>query len=95
MADHPGAAPVATDQGFSKTLRWWDGVVINLALPAALFVSLGASIGAIGVWTAVALWALTAALATMHNWACTTPGWPTTGWPGRKAGTSPSPCTRR
>ena len=69
MADQPGAAPVATDQGFSKTLRWWDGVVINLAMPAALFVSLGASIGAIGVWTAVALWGLTAVLATMHNWA--------------------------
>lgn len=54
---------------FEKTLRWWDGVTINMAMPAALFVSLGASIGAIGVWTAIALWAVTAVLATMHNWA--------------------------
>lgn len=69
MTDHPNAASLATDQGFSKTLRWWDGVVINIAIPAALFVSLGASISAIGVWSAVALWGVTAVLATLHNYA--------------------------
>ncbi len=58
-----GATPV-----MEKTLRWWDGVAITLSLPAALFVSLGYSVGALGTWTAVALWALIAAVAAMHNW---------------------------
>ncbi len=58
----------AANHEFEKTLRWWDGVTINMAMPAALFVSLGASVGAIGVWTAVALWGITAVLAVMHNW---------------------------
>jgi amino acid transporter len=51
-----------------KVLRWWDGVTINMAMPAALFVSLGFSIVALGAWGAIWLWAIAAALATMHNW---------------------------
>lgn len=61
-ADH--AAP----GHLKKTLRWWDGVTINLAMPAALFVSLGYSLGYIGAWGAVVLWAIAAILATLHNW---------------------------
>ncbi|MFJ3486000.1 APC family permease [Pseudomonas sp. NPDC090202] len=56
------------DQGFEKTIRWWDGVAITLSLPAALFVGLGYSMGAIGAWAAVALWASIAAVAALHNW---------------------------
>jgi amino acid transporter len=51
-----------------KVLRWWDGVTINMAMPAALFVSLGFSIVALGAWGAIFLWAIAAALATLHNW---------------------------
>jgi hypothetical protein len=47
MTEQTGTAP--SNHEFEKTLRWWDGVTINMAMPAALFVSLGASIGAIGV----------------------------------------------
>ena len=54
--------------GFDKTIRWWDGVAITLSLPAALFVGLGYSMGAIGAWAATALWALIAAVAALHNW---------------------------
>jgi amino acid transporter len=60
-----------TDSGtgnLAKTLRWWDGVTINLAMPAALFVSLGYAMGYIGAWGAVVLWAVAASLATLHNW---------------------------
>src|SRR5258708_8059480 len=52
-----------------KVLRWWDGVTINMAMPAALFVSLGFSIVALCPWGAIVLWALAAALPTLHNWA--------------------------
>lgn len=51
-----------------KVLRWWDGVTINMAMPAALFVSLGFSIVALGAWGAIVLWAIAATLATLHNW---------------------------
>lgn len=51
-----------------KVLRWWDGVTINMAMPAALFVSLGFSIVALGAWGAILLWAVAAGLATLHNW---------------------------
>lgn len=61
----PGAAPTAA---LVKSIRWWDGVAITLSLPAALFVGLGYSIGAIGAWAAIALWALIAAVAVLHNW---------------------------
>lgn len=54
--------------GFEKTIRWWDGVAITLSLPAALFVGLGYSMGAIGAWAAIALWAVIAAVAALHNW---------------------------
>jgi amino acid transporter len=68
------AAPVAPDhdaQGtahLEKVLRWWDGVTINMAMPAALFVSLGFSILALGAWGAILLWGIAAFLATLHNW---------------------------
>ncbi len=51
-----------------KVLRWWDGVTINMAMPAALFVSLGFSIIALGAWGAILLWGIAAFLATLHNW---------------------------
>jgi amino acid transporter len=51
-----------------KVLRWWDGVTINMAMPAALFVSLGYAIVALGAWGAILLWGVAAALAVAHNW---------------------------
>lgn len=62
--DSTGAGPAV----LAKTIRWWDGVAITLSLPAALFVGLGYSIGAIGAWAAITLWALIAAVAVLHNW---------------------------
>jgi amino acid transporter len=62
--------PTAADEApsLAKSIRWWDGVAITLSLPAALFVSLGYSIGAIGAWAAILLWAAIAGLAALHNW---------------------------
>lgn len=68
------AVPVTPDHEaehtahLQKVLRWWDGVTINMAMPAALFVSLGFSIVALGAWGAILLWAIAAFLATLHNW---------------------------
>jgi amino acid permease len=66
MSDTP--ADPGTGHTLTKTLRWWDGVAITLSLPAALFVSLSPSIGALGTWAAIALWGVIAAAAALHNW---------------------------
>jgi amino acid transporter len=63
-------APADTDtpHALTKSLRWWDGVAITLSLPAALFVSLGPSVGSLGAWAAIVLWGVIAAAAALHNW---------------------------
>ncbi|WP_286912305.1 MULTISPECIES: APC family permease [unclassified Pseudomonas] len=65
---HQAIAGTAPTAQLVKSIRWWDGVAITLSLPAALFVGLGYSIGAIGAWAAIALWASIAAVAVLHNW---------------------------
>ncbi|MDZ3992127.1 APC family permease [Pseudomonas sp. Teo4] len=65
---HQAIAGTAPSAQLVKSIRWWDGVAITLSLPAALFVGLGYSIGAIGAWAAMTLWALIAAVAVLHNW---------------------------
>ena len=53
---------------YAKTLRWWDGFTISLSIPAALFISLGYVIGAVGAWTAIALLAGVAVIACLQNY---------------------------
>src|SRR5215813_9024923 len=61
-----------------KALRWWDGFVIALCNPGFLIAALGFSLGSLGTWGAVTLWAISAAvgvlsLAAFHVWAFETP----------------------
>lgn len=49
-------------------MRWFDGFVLALTMPAALIATLGYSIGALGTWAAITLWVLTMAIATLANW---------------------------
>ena len=51
-----------------KALRWWDGFVIALCNPGFLVASLGFSMGALGTWGAVFLWAVSAAVGMMQSW---------------------------
>ncbi|MFE7329852.1 hypothetical protein ACFU8W_33765 [Streptomyces sp. NPDC057565] len=41
---------------------------MSLTMPAALVASLGASIGGLGAWGAIVLWAVSMVLATATNW---------------------------
>lgn len=52
----------------SRRLRWGDGFVFALTMPAALIATLGYSIGALGGWAAVVLWGLSMAIAVIANW---------------------------
>ena len=51
-----------------KSLRWWDGFVIALCNPGFLIASLGFSMGALGTWGAVFLWAVSAAVGMLQTW---------------------------
>src|SRR5580692_3265271 len=51
-----------------KALRWWDGFVIALCNPGSLIASLGFSMGALGTWGAVLLWAISAAVGMLQTW---------------------------
>ncbi|MGW4823307.1 APC family permease [Streptomyces sp. NPDC004227] len=52
----------------AKKMRWYDGFAMSLTMPAALIASLGASIGGLGAWGAIALWTVSMVLATAANW---------------------------
>jgi len=63
------AAPSdANPPALAKKMRWYDGFAMSLTMPAALIASLGASIGGLGAWGAIALWAGSMVLATIANW---------------------------
>ena len=49
-------------------LRWSDGFVLALTMPAALIATLGYSVGALGAWSAVLLWGVSMLIATAANW---------------------------
>ena len=51
-----------------KALRWWDGFVIALCNPGFLIAALGFSLGVLGTWGAVTLWAISAAVGMMQTW---------------------------
>jgi amino acid transporter len=55
------------EQKLEKTLRWPDGVVLTFGLTAGLFTSIGYTIGALGAWTAIAIWVATCVVALLQN----------------------------
>jgi len=62
------AEAVIEERHLLKSLRWWDGFVIALCNPGFLIASLGFSMGALGTWGAVALWAISAAVGMLQAW---------------------------
>lgn len=66
--DGQGGAPASAEaQGFTKALDWRSGTVIALAIPSAVVVTLGASIGALGALTALCLWTAATLVAIVQN----------------------------
>ena len=55
------------EQAYERSLRWWDGFTISLSIPAALFIIIGYSLGALGALTAIALVVAVAVLACLQN----------------------------
>lgn len=63
-------APAPPDQraaSMVRTLSWRDGFVFALNMPIGLFLTLGYTVGAIGGWTAITIWAVACALAFLQN----------------------------
>ena len=51
-----------------KTLRWHDGFILAMVIPGALFAGLGYTIGSVGAWGALALWAGSCLIGVLMNW---------------------------
>jgi len=51
----------------SGSLRWTDGFLFSLTMPAALIATLGFSVGSLGTWAAIALWGVSMILAILAN----------------------------
>ncbi len=62
------AEALVEERHLLKSLRWWDGFVIALCNPGFLIASLGFSMGALGTWGAVTLWAISAAVGMLQAW---------------------------
>jgi len=50
-----------------RTLTWRDGFVFALNMPIGLFLTLGYTVGAIGGWTAIAIWGVACFFAFLQN----------------------------
>jgi amino acid transporter len=50
-----------------RTLTWRDGIVFALNMPIGLFLTLGYTVGAIGGWTAICIWAVACLFALLQN----------------------------
>lgn len=50
-----------------KTLTWRDGFAIALVIPNGLLLTVGYAIGAIGGWTAIAVWVVGAVVGLLQN----------------------------
>lgn len=50
-----------------RTLTWRDGMVFALNMPIGLFLTLGYTVGAIGGWTAIAIWGVACTLAFLQS----------------------------
>ena len=51
-----------------KAMRWYDGFILAMAIPGALFAGLGYTIASVGAWGALALWAASCFIGVLQNW---------------------------
>lgn len=56
-----------SDEQMVRTLTWRDGFVFALNMPIGLFLTLGYTVGAIGGWTAICIWAVACFFAFLQN----------------------------
>lgn len=67
VPDSFGRSGADAQPSMHRTLTWRDGFVFALNMPIGLFLTLGYTVGAIGGWTAIAIWAVACALAFLQN----------------------------
>lgn len=50
-----------------KTVRWWDGFILALAVPGFLFPSLGLTVAALGALGAIIVWLVSVVIGALQN----------------------------
>jgi amino acid transporter len=61
-------AEATEERQLRKVLHWHDGFIVTMSIPGALFAGLGYTIGSVGAWGALALWAFSSLIAVFMNW---------------------------
>ncbi|MGB3697488.1 MAG: APC family permease [Gordonia sp. (in: high G+C Gram-positive bacteria)] len=67
MPPEPGERIVGDEPQMVRSLTWRDGMVFALNMPIGLFLTLGYTVGAIGGWTAITIWAVACTFALLQN----------------------------
>jgi amino acid transporter len=62
------AEATGEQQQLRKVLHWHDGFIVAMSIPGALFAALGYTMGSVGAWGALALWAFSSLIAVFMNW---------------------------
>lgn len=63
----PDDAVATSHEGFVRRLSWRDGFAIAICIPVAGFSLIGYSIGILGAWTAMVLWAISCVVGLLQN----------------------------
>jgi amino acid transporter len=67
VAQVASVAVAHEEAGKRTALRWFDGFVLALTMPAALIATVGYSVASLGVWHATILWGVSMVVATLAN----------------------------
>ncbi|HZS86856.1 MAG TPA: APC family permease [Chloroflexota bacterium] len=67
VAGQGTSAAEQTGSRLIKSIRWWDGCVLGLAVPGFLFPSLGFSVAALGAFGAIVVWLVSVVLGAVQN----------------------------
>jgi amino acid transporter len=68
-----GGQATIEERQLLQTMRWWDGFVVALCNPGFLIAAYGFSVGALGPWGSIVVWAVSAAIGALQAWIYTEP----------------------
>jgi amino acid transporter len=63
-----GGQATIEERQLLQTMRWWDGFVVALCNPGFLIAAFGYSVGVLGAWGSIVVWAVSALIGALQAW---------------------------